>query len=678
MKFSIDSHAPAETLRSRFCVGYLLGILCFVTPAQAEDFTAELADFDLQELLEVDLVYGASKFEQKTAEAPASISIIRSAEIKQMGYQTLADALSSVRGFYSTFDRHYHYSGARGFGRPGDYNTRLLVLVDGHRVNDNLYSAAPVGNDFVLDLEMVDRIEVIRGPGSSLYGTSAMFGVINVVTKTAEQVDAVSVAGTVGSFGARNGAFQFGKALKSDVDIVLSGSFYRSDGQTLFFEEFNKVESNDGLAEQNDDEAYEKLFGKLNWNNLDLQFRYSSREKTVPTAPWGTVFNHPGNGTDETHIQADLTHKQELGTKWHLQTSLGFHQIVGDEAYVYDYSEDSTPDLSVWQENFDGIVWLGAAQFGGVLSDQSRLTAGLELGLSSRENQSNSDEEATYLDSRGSSTDWGVYGEYEFKPAQEVILNLGARYDHHENFGGTTNPRAALIYNPRDGRAIKLLYGQAFRAPNAYELSYHDGGFTSKASGMLGPETIQTWEVVWEEYLGRNLFLTVGGFRYEIRDLISQTTDPEDELLLFVNVDAADADGLEFELKRQWTAGPTGRVSYGYQETKDGRTGEALSNAPKHLARLGFSLPVRDPSLVAGLEFSYSGGRRTLGGAETSSAFLTNLTVTKSRLFDRLDVSASVYNLFDVLYEHPGFEEHSQDTIEQDGRQLRLKTSYSF
>ena len=100
-------------------------------------------------------------------------------------YRTLADVLNSVRGFYTSYDRNYSYIGVRGFARPGDYNTRVLLLIDGHRFNEPTYDMAAIGTDFPIDVSLVDKVEVIRGPASSLYGTSAFFAVINVITKTA-------------------------------------------------------------------------------------------------------------------------------------------------------------------------------------------------------------------------------------------------------------------------------------------------------------------------------------------------------------------------------------------------------------------------------------------------------------------------------------------------------------
>jgi outer membrane receptor for ferrienterochelin and colicins len=158
----------------------LLACLTSFSPACAaqsgDNANRDLTELGLQELMEIEVVtvYGASKFEQKLTEAPAAVSIVTSSDIKRYGHRTLADILRGVRGFYTTYDRNYHYLGMRGFARAGDYNTRFLLLVDGHRVNENIYNQAPIGTDFPIDVDLIDRVEVIRGPSSSIYGTNAV------------------------------------------------------------------------------------------------------------------------------------------------------------------------------------------------------------------------------------------------------------------------------------------------------------------------------------------------------------------------------------------------------------------------------------------------------------------------------------------------------------------------
>ena len=105
---------------------------------------ASLADLSIEQLMEVRVasVYGASKHEQKVTQAPSSVSIVTAEDIRRFGYRTLVDALRGIRGLYVSDDRNYPYLGIRGFLRPGDYNTRVLVTIDGHRMNDNIYDGA--------------------------------------------------------------------------------------------------------------------------------------------------------------------------------------------------------------------------------------------------------------------------------------------------------------------------------------------------------------------------------------------------------------------------------------------------------------------------------------------------------------------------------------------------------
>ena len=142
---------------------------------------------------------------QKVTEAPSSVTIITADEIRGFGHRTLADVLRTVRGFYVTYDRNYSYLGVRGFSRPGDYNARVLLQVDGHRLNDNVFGSALIGTEFPLDVDLIERIEIIRGPSSALYGTSAFFAVINVITQTRQPENGLEASATLGSFDALRG-----------------------------------------------------------------------------------------------------------------------------------------------------------------------------------------------------------------------------------------------------------------------------------------------------------------------------------------------------------------------------------------------------------------------------------------------------------------------------------------
>ena len=261
--------------------------------AWAADTAADLSvlkSMSLEDLgeVQVNTVVAASGFEQKITEAPSSISIVTAEEIKRYGYRTLADILASLQGFNVSYDRNYAFLGTRGVSL-GDFNSRILLLVDGHRVNNNINDSAAIGTDFILDVDLIDHVEVIRGPGSVLYGNNAFFGVINIVTR---KVDGVEASGEYGSFDTYKARLTIGKSYTNGVAFLLSGTYYQSEGpEQLYYKEFNTPDQNHGVAQNMNGDSYESVFGSFSYADLILEGAYISREHTDPTAPVPVVFN---------------------------------------------------------------------------------------------------------------------------------------------------------------------------------------------------------------------------------------------------------------------------------------------------------------------------------------------------------------------------------------------------
>jgi outer membrane receptor for ferrienterochelin and colicins len=662
----------------------LLFATAIVAAAQAQEPGAaeptagsELADLSLEELMNVQVVVTASRHEQDVRQAPSSVTIVTANDIRIFGYRTLADALDGVRGFYVSNDRNYSYLGVRGFLRPGDYDSRILLLVNGRRVNDGIYSQALIGTGFILDVDLIDRIEIVRGPSSSLYGTGALFAVVNVITKRGGDVGGAEASAQVASYDTLKGRFTYGRRHESGLEVLISGSLYESDGPTLFFDEFDSPETNNGVT-KSDDDAYRSVFGLLGWGDFTLQAAYAWREKGIPTAPWDTVFNDDRTRTVDEQGLVDLRWEHTFGERLDVMARLFYGWYGYDGDYVWDYAEaGEAPYLVVNYDRARDRLWGSEVQLGMSLGTRHRLTVGAEYEDIFRQDQWDYDEEV-YLDDRRSSTNWGVYAQDEFAAADGLIINAGVRYDHFDTFGGSTNPRLGVIYALGSATTVKLLYGEAFRAPTAYEFYYHDGGITQKPNPELDPETITTYELVLEQTLGANTRLTAAGFYYTLDDLISLVEDPDDGLFVFTNIDRAESKGVELELEHVWRSGVRALAVYSYQQATDCETGEWLSNSPRHLARLRLRVPLLDERLWSGIELRYTGTRRTVHGDEADGFLVTNLTLLTARLAEGLELSASVYNLFDTTYGYPGSEEHAQEIIDENGRSARLKLTYRF
>jgi len=227
----------AKQVASVLLLSLLVAIDPGPLPAQNAQNHPDVLDMSLEELmkLKIDSVWGASKYNQKVTDAPASITIVTADEIKRYGYRTLADVLRNVPGFYVTSDRNYSYLGVRGFGRPGDYNSRILLLIDGHRTNDNIFDEALIGTEFPVDIDLIDRVEVIRGPNSSLYVASAFLGVINIVTKPIRKQQDLIASGELASYGTYKSRLTYGQQFSTGLGIMLSGTYYNSAGHDRLY-----------------------------------------------------------------------------------------------------------------------------------------------------------------------------------------------------------------------------------------------------------------------------------------------------------------------------------------------------------------------------------------------------------------------------------------------------------
>jgi outer membrane receptor for ferrienterochelin and colicins len=627
---------------------------------------------------EIPSVYGASKHEQKTSEAPSSVSIVTAADIQHYGYRTLADVLRGQRGFYTTYDRNYNYAGVRGFGRPGDYNSRLLLLVDGHRVNDNIYASGSIGTEFVLDLDLVDRIEIIRGPGSSLYGTGAFFGVINVITRRGRDMNGAEVSAAAGSQDTYKGRLSYGRRLANGGDMLLSVTGYHSNGQKdLFFPEFNTPATNNGIAENLDQDHYSSVFASTSFGELVLQAGAVWRRKDIPTASFNSVFNATGTNTTDDRQYLDLSWTHAINA----QTDVAARLYYDRYAYNGSYLTDLVP-ATADQDLARGQWWGTELKLSSQIAKQHRVTVGTEYIDNFQEDLSN-----YYvipfqqnLDSRNSSQSLGLYAQDEYRPFESLIFNVGLRYDEIYGQASSTNPRFAAIWLPRAGTALKLLYGTAFRAPNTYELYWGGPGpAVNTLSQNLQPEKIRTTELIWEQEWNPRWRSSASVYRYHLTDLISLIPDNSNPgKFVFVNSDPIDASGMGLEIGYRHPDGIEVRASAGYQDSEVATTGARLSNSPREQLKLNVLLPFWSHRLTAGMEIQYLGPRLTLQGNTTGGYTVFNFTLFGARIWKQLDLSASVYNLFGKRYFDPGTGNVIQDRIEQDGTTFLLKATCRF
>jgi iron complex outermembrane receptor protein len=641
-------------------------LLAYPANSDTNQVTTDLTALSLESLMQIEVpkVYGASKLEQKSTAAPASVSVVTSDEIRRYGYRTLADVLESAPGFDVSYDRNYSFLGTRGVSL-GDFNDRMLVLVDGHRVNNNFNDGAFIDTAFILDMDLVDRVEIIRGPSAVLYGNNAFFGVINVINKTGAQLNGLEVAGGYGALDSYKARVSYGHLFTNGLDMLISGSYYNSGGNSeLFYKEFDTPAQNNGEAHNLDGDLSASFFGSLSYRDFSLEGAFNHREKASPTAQFGTVFNDPRLKTTDEQGYAALKFAHNFPDDFDLTARLYY------DTYYHQIGYPFNPSL-FYLEQDTGEWWGTEVQLTKRLWDRHVFTVGAEYRDDFKQ-ETTLTGQPTVSRSRESH---GVYFQGNIALFDQLHFDGGVRYDQYGDFDPAFDPRLALIYNPLEKSTFKAIYGTAFRAPSFYEVTTSDH--------QLKPEGITSYELVYEQGIGQHWRSSLSGYYNEMKDLLVFSSGTFDNF-------NAETKGMELALEGFWTNGIRCRASYSLQSTTDHTVSWQMPDSPEHLIKLNVSVPVIPDKLFAGLEFQYTSSRDSLDtitvtnqpvtvqGERAGGFAVVNFTLFSQNLLKNLDVSASIYNLLDCRYADPATQFHKQDVIQQDGRSFRLNVTYRF
>jgi iron complex outermembrane receptor protein len=629
---------------------------------------------DLEQLMKIEVVVAGSKRAQQTRDVASFVSVVSAAEIREHGYRTLADVLRTLPGFYVSNDRNYSYVGVRGFSRPGDFNSRILLLLNGLRTNESVYDLAYIGEEFSVDVDLIERVEVIRGPSSALYGSNAFFAVINVVTRPGSSLAGTELSTSAASFGTYSGRASYGKTFSNNLDLLVSGTYSDSKGRNLFYPEYNTPLTNNGLASGDDHEGFHKFLITASKGDFSFQANTMSREKGLPIALFGSIFNDNRTRTTDDLSLASVSYNRAFpdGASFSTRLHTGRYSYSGEYAYYPGIAPNQDYALGEWWGlDVDAAHKVGSRQF---------LTFGAEYRDDFKQIQTNFDPEPYVLYSYvlNEFTRWGVFAQDEIKLAEPLVLYAGLRVDQYKGFGSATSPRAALIYTPTTKTTFKLLAGRAFRAPSVFELYYESAAVGYKANPLLKPEHIESLELIGQRFIGGGVQFSASAFTNRLTGLTDQRLDPVDSLLVFQNVGEARSRGLELGLEVNRGHGLSGQLSYSLQRTKDEATGASLTNSPENIIQLQLRSPIPGSRVVASLDAQYMSDRHTLAGAAESHA-LTNFSLFSPRAFGRFDLSASVYNVFGARYGDPvSTTRYVPDIIQQDGRSFRVRTTLHY
>jgi outer membrane receptor for ferrienterochelin and colicin len=645
------------------------------------------------EMTQADEIVAASRVSERVEQAPSSVSIVSRREILSLAYPTLAEALRGQPGVYAWDDRSYVTLGLRGLGRLGSYGNRVLVLSDGLPTNDDWIGSSYVGYDALTDLGDVERIELVRGPGSVLYGTNAFSGVINVVSR--EGAPGVSTGVSTNLDGVARARVRADASLGPRGHIWSSFGAARGAGRDPYFAEYAS-DVPGGVVRDRDGFMASTVHGAARYEWLAAQWSLHSHSKHIPTGGYDTDITDPRMQQRDTRAFLELRAEPEISEAVALMTRvhLNMYRFVG----LYP----RMPARGGLEVDAYRGQWLGLEQrVRFAPSAGLRFTLGGEAQLHTRVWQTAQDDSGTFLDDRHPYRVGALYALADADLSKRIRVSAGARYDAYSSFGGSLNPRAALIVSPYRQGTLKIMGGNAFRAPSVYELYYNDGGITQVASPHLHPETITSAEVEHSHRFSPTVVGSAAAYVNHARSLITPAgTGNASDPLHYENANHPLAVvGGELGLRRDFRQGYMLGASYSlaYARFLAGSSASDLAsfdsdprkrhvaNAPMHLASLRGAAPLLARALLASTRLSFEGSRYDRNEnvtdppqRHTRPFVVWDIVLSGEEPRFGLLYAVGVYNAFDWRYSLPTTPELTQDTLVQDGRTFLASVEKSF
>ena len=678
--------------RNRNRIGFLITIAIWVSIipgyfAGDEELNSfgvdnhEIPD-ELKLFQQMPLVITAARKPQRITEAPSTIDVITAEEIKRSGALTLSELLERLPGIYTPIAHNsLDMLWIRGVG--GRSNDNALLLIDGTPYRTLYLSNFPINEQ--IPLEDIKKIEIIRGPGSALYGSNAFSGVVNIITKNVVDMRHNEISSSYGTYDTQNHYVFMGKEFENG-EISFFAKYLDSNG-------YDARRDDEGIPTDNrrgiDNKAY-KL--KLKYKNFDFNFRYSK------------------STLDNFTVALDEGENGDKHTREHILSQLGFHQDISPKLSIhikayFNYFDFESSGIAQ-DENLDvtevgraenygrvaGIDLLSTAKF----SDNHTLLLGINyeyeylnhsylevseppgtpFALREFASESGGDVPESI-----SNSNFGVYLEDELKLSEQVILTSGLRFDSFEASDSNFSPRISLVYTPSQKTAIKLRYGEGFRAPTFQQLYKQVEDGEGEGNKNLSPQTIKTGEFEISQFLSDNHRLNATFYYSGYEKFIKVLGDGD-----FENLSKRDFYGLEIGLNGNISKNLSYFTNYSFTEAQESN-GTDVGGVPKNMGNIGFTYTgLKFVEIVPHVRiigrrnrpFDYQEdvapeNRKDLLGGYS----ILNLTMLFKNLPGPMTASLSVRNLLDETYHTPGEETQNFD-IRQPGRRILLKVSLEF
>nr|WP_239559241.1 TonB-dependent receptor [Sporohalobacter salinus] len=554
-----------------------------------------------------ELVVIASKHPEKLSEAPVSVEVIDEKDISKKNAQNVADLLRDVSSV--NISDHGGPAGQKTISIRGSDSSQVLVLIDGQPINSRQNGQVDLGQ---LPIDQIKKIEVLKGPASSLYGANALGGVVDITTKSGSEQPITNVETNFGSFKTR------------EMNLTHMGSVGDLRYNISAFKKKTDGHRENSWVDQ------DKVFIKFNYrlddySDLSLSLKYNDSEKGSPGPSNSPSLNAEQNDED---MNVNLQWKRQTENRdQNLNVYYNQHENIYENPDLFEYSNHETEK--------SGFIF-GQTNY----YQNNILTYGVDINKN--EIDSNENGEHDFLNK-------SIFIQDEWEFISPLKFNFGGRYDDHEKFGTEFSPRLGAVYTISSNLNFHTSIGEAYRAPTFNELywPYMDYGSYGIYEGNpdLDPETATAYETGLR-YSDEDLKGEINLFKKDVDDLI-KFDQGSDGVNRPYNVNSAEITGVELILSKKLTSNYSTDFNYTYLDARNEETDERLDDKPYHTANLGLNYYQND--IEINLDGKLVSGRYK-NGNDFPSYFVTDLKLSKE-LEKNTKVALEMNNLFDRDYQ---------------------------
>lgn len=661
----------------------------------------KLFQVSLEDLMNIEVV-SATRVKQNITEAPSIMTVITAQQIRERGYQSIAEAVRTVPGFSLWVDNFMSSISVRGFNSIQGWNQNLKIMIDGQPVSYRPANWTPI-DESLIPIRCVKKIEVIKGPASAMYGANAYLGAINIISFDGNEFDSLEVTGIGGSLDTYGGSFVVGKKI-DEIDFMTAFSAQRSNRSGLSYPDpVSKDYTN--IKSENDISEPKSFYGKISYKGLTMSAHYQQLYKSAEFTNFSSLKYSNLNCTDNWFIKGEYE-KNLLNDKLNLKGSLAY----GEGGTNNEEEKENVPENKGYIRKDIGVRFVDlAVESFYKFAEKNSIGIGIDYTTDDQELQNNylvdmtTGEKILLSDqalpqSRKDFNNLGIYVQSVYYLNPNTGLTGGLRFDSHNLYGDSTTYRIGITNRISESLYVKILYGTSFKTPTPRQLFdplCSDVTHDTKGNPDLIPQHARTFETLLGFKLSKTLHGKLGGFYTRIKDGIELL--PIDDNSGNYTYDQKDLKSFGFEggLDAQFSKDLKGCLNFSYQKTRYDETDKDTNFVPKITVNAGLNylflehLNINLENIFVGKRISpkidtveYADpGYQADEDYKIPAYLLVNLTLSTKdiMIFNNKETifSLNCSDIFDEKYIDPGPPKDGYD-IPHHGRRFLITISQNF